>query len=147
MSDTFDIGRPGPGTGAGSGFNSTKADHVGHLLVFVRPVVETRTNAKGEPYDVARCDYVLCTKDMGAWADHAVSGAALVPKLTTAENTIVSGTLALGEAKASQSPPYLLEDPTDDELAKIQELFAKFAIKMPTGKVVVDIDAFGNQPF
>ena len=57
----FNIGPPGPGGAGGSGFNSEKATHVNHLLVFVKAVGETCTNAKGEEYEVARCDYVLCT--------------------------------------------------------------------------------------
>jgi hypothetical protein len=144
---TFDMGQPGSGTGGGSGFNSQKAEHVGHLCVFVRPVLETRTSAKGDPYDVARCDYVICMKCKLPWTDHAVSGAALVPQLTSVEHEIVLGTLILGEAKGSNNAPYLLEDYTDDELKQAQTLFAKCAIKMRTGRTVFDTDAFLNESF
>src|SRR6516162_6777596 len=103
---SFDIGQPGTATGGGSGFNSQKGEHEGHLIVFVRPVAETRTGSDGKPYDVARCDYVICTKCKRAWSDHAVSGTALVPRLTSAEHEIVPGTLILGEAKGTNSAPW-----------------------------------------
>ena len=56
-----------------------------------------------------------------------MTGAALVPRLLTSEYDVCPGTLAIGEAKAGQNPPYLLEDPTPDETKTIGELFQKFA--------------------
>src|SRR5262245_13666775 len=93
---SFNIGRPGPVTGRG--FNGNKREHLDHLLVFVRPIAETRQGMNGD-YDVAACDYVLCVDCRDVWISHAVSGKALVPQLLNGISTTIPGRLTTGEAK------------------------------------------------
>jgi hypothetical protein len=110
-------------------------------MVFVHPIEETRKGQE-DSYDVAVCDYVLCLDCRDAWTDHPVSGKAFVPSLLNSLKPIVSGRLIQGEQGEKKFPPWLLEDATEHELDRVREVFAKYAVKMPTGKIVFDTDAF-----
>jgi hypothetical protein len=140
-STAFNIGPPGPG---GDGID--KSQHVGHTLSFVAPVAETRDGVSG-PYEVAVCSFVLCHTCRQAWVDLAVSGKALAPRITSAESEIVAVRLELGEAKAGRSAPYIPADATAAELELVNDDFNKYGVKMPSGKVHVDIDAFCDGAF
>jgi hypothetical protein len=141
-STAFTIGGPGPG---GSGFD--KAQHVEHVLSFVEPVHETRNGTSG-PYEVALCAYALCHTCRTGWPSLAVSGTALAPHINNADAEIVAGKLVVGEGKPGRTPPYLLEEASPDELERINDDYTKYATKMPTGKILVDLESFAaDEPF
>jgi hypothetical protein len=118
-----------------------KDEHVGHLLVFIHPSWESRTGEFGE-YEVARCAYVACVEDYDAYIDVPVSGAALVPRLVDDDDgAVVVGRLVRGVAKAGRSAPWLLEDPTEKELAAAQEFVDEYGSQAKSGAISLDIKA------
>jgi hypothetical protein len=140
----FRISGPGPDTGGGGGLQ--KPEHLGHLLFFVAPVAETRTGNDGKSYDVALCAYAGCISDHTAWADLPVSGTALVPRLTSGEGEIIAGILNQLEGRAGKTGAYVLEEPTEGDLDKIQATFSKCATRLPAGKIVFDVESFNAGP-
>jgi hypothetical protein len=115
-------------------------------LAFVHPV-EVERSGRTEKYVAAQCDYVICTDCKKAWPDADVSGKALAPQLLSGGGEIVSGKLVLGEAKANQNAPILLADPTSDEVDAVQRIFQDFGARLPSGKIIFDLDAFtGSLP-
>jgi hypothetical protein len=142
MSDStgFDIGPPGPG----GGFD--KAAHVEHVLTFVNPVAEDRDGRDGS-YSVALCTFVVCHTCRLALTDVPVSGKALAPRINNGGSEIVAGVLVTGEAKAGRNPAYLLEEASAEQLDAVADDYAKFATKLPSGKIVVDVDSYNDAAF
>jgi hypothetical protein len=136
MSD-FQVSGPGPGGGGGF----TNSNHLTHLVGFVAPEKDERTGSNG-PYDVAVCTYVVCATCWESWTDTPVSGKALVPRLLSGEGEIIVGRLTTGEAKSGQNAPILLSDPTPAETEEIQAIFETYAARLPSRKIVFDVDAF-----
>jgi hypothetical protein len=137
MMSNFNV--TGPGAARSGGY--VNSDHIDHLLAFVHPVEVERTG-RTEKYVAAQCDFVICTTCTKAWTDADVSGKALAPQLLSGDGEVVSGTLILGEAKPNQNAPILLADPTPDEVAVIQKLFGDFGARLPSGKIIFDIDSY-----
>jgi hypothetical protein len=139
---TFNIG--GPGAGA-SGFDKSK--HLEHLVSFVNANKETRTGSNG-PYEAALCRYVICHTCRVAWAGLAVTGTALVPRLTGADvdAEIVAGVIRQGEQKtAGRTPPFLIDDASGSQLAEVSADFDKYGTKLPSG-IVFDVEGFTVAP-
>jgi hypothetical protein len=132
----FKISSPGAGS---AGFD--KSAHIDHLLAFVGAVEEERHGRNGN-YVAAHCAYAVCVPCRKGWTDTDVSGAALAPRILSADGEIVAGVLVQGDAKPGQSPPFLLENPSPEEFDMLDELFETYAVKMPTGKVIFDIDTY-----
>jgi hypothetical protein len=118
-----------------------KAEHEGHLLAFVSPSLEEGVVTKFGASDAARVRSVLCADDLSLHSDQLIFGAALVPRLIGADGDIVVGRLVRGEARNGQSAPWLLDDPTGDDLAEAQAMLNHVVGKMPSGALVVDTAA------
>ena len=123
----FTIGNAGPGVD-----RLKNSEHVQHEVVFVSPELTERRGNQG-PYEVALCSYVLCFTCRKAWSDADVSGVAMVPRLTSASEEVVAGRLVEGTARAGKNAPILLEDLTEEELAKISTELERYASKLPSG--------------
>jgi hypothetical protein len=121
----------------GGGFS--KDDHEGHLLVFVEPKAEEMSTSFGES-TAARCSFVVCLDDDLVEADVDIYGTVLVPALTEPGEELIVGHLVKGDAKPGRNPPWLLEDPTDEEFARAEAFFAKRAARLPSGRIVVEKD-------
>jgi hypothetical protein len=137
--DGFNIGGAGPGKPSGAYTNS---EHIGHLMAYVGPVEEERTSSFGDrkdKYTVAACSFVVCLSHKKAWSDTDVSGAALAPRLLTAMDEIVAVRLIEGEAKEGWNAPILPEDAIASELVEIQEVFARYGARLPSGRVIFDV--------
>ena len=134
MHAQFSIGRPAKG----GGFD--KAAHEDDLLAFVSPTSELTNTTYGES-TAARCVYVVALDQSEVFEDVLLFGAALAPRLYESTETIVVGLLVKGEAQPGRNAPWLLEDPTDEELAQAEQFFTRFATVLPSGRLVVDVDA------
>ena len=99
----------------------TNTHHIGHLVAFVKPKPETRTDRKGGEYNVALCDYVLCLTCTKAVADVAISGKWLVPRLTSAPQEIAAGVLFTEETSEGFNPTIKLADLTPETLAELAD--------------------------
>jgi hypothetical protein len=133
----FSIGKPAKG----GGFD--KAAHEGELLAFVSPTDELTNTAYGES-TAARCAYVVNLDKLEVFEDVLLFGAALAPRLYESTETIVAGRLVKGEAQPGRNAPWLLEDPTDEELGVAEAFFESFATQLPSGRLVLDTDAMTN---
>lgn len=131
----FKISKPSPGGGQWD-----KQFHLDHLHVFIAnggfsaEDVETSFGTSG----AIKCDHIVCVGCREVIDDQLVFGAALVPRLDGAESNIVVGRLGQGLAKPGRSAPWVLDDPTDDDLATAERFLERFASTLPSGKVVLD---------
>jgi hypothetical protein len=50
----------------------------------------------------------------------------------------IVGRITQGDAKAGRQPPWLIADPSDDELAAAVAFLDRFVVELPSGSVVVD---------
>jgi hypothetical protein len=132
---SFKIGKPAAG---GSGFDKVK--HTDHLLAFIEPKAEERTTRYGDTV-AATVSYVACLDCQTVDHDVDLYGQSLVPALTDSGEEIVVGRLGLGEAKAGQNAPWLLWDPTDDEVAQAEQFLEQNAVRTPSGRIIVEIAA------
>jgi hypothetical protein len=144
MAGEFKIGGAGPGKASGAYVNSEHAE--AHLLAYLHPTEEERTSNRDskEKYSVAVCPAVICITDKKAWSDTDVSGKYLVPRLVTSENEIVVVRLTLGEARPGQSAPVIPEDAITEEIEMAQEVFSRYAVRMPTGRITFDVVTFNH---
>jgi len=134
----WNVSAPGKG---GGGFS--KEDHVNHRLVFVRPEREETTAYSGEGTQIAaRCAYVCCLNCGLVLEDAPMYGAALVPALLD-QGDIVAGTLALGAARPGRTAPYVLTEPTASELTAVEEFLDGRAVRMPSGKIMIEAATSG----
>jgi predicted DNA-binding transcriptional regulator AlpA len=114
--------------------------HIRYRKADVHPAEEERTSSQNkDKYTVAHCSFVVCLTCKKAWSDTDVGGKVLGPRLFTAESEIVAVGLFLGEAKGDRNPPILPEDPVTDEVEDVQAAFAKYATRLPSGRVVFDV--------
>lgn len=119
----------------------SKEAHVGHLVMFIDPEAEETPRFSGEgTQTAARCAYVICETCGMVMADTMVYGDVLVPRIIGA-GEVVGGRLALGKARAGRSAPYLLEDPTVDDHHAMERFLDKYAVRMKSGKIVVETPA------
>ena len=133
----FRIGGPGPGKPSGAYVNS---EHVPHLLAYGNPVEEERTSSiNKDKYVVANCAFVVCLTCKKAWSDTDVGGKVLANRVLTSDAEIVVVRLNTGEAKPNQNPPIIPEDPLAVELEEVQDVFAKYGARLPSGRVVFDV--------
>jgi hypothetical protein len=118
-----------------------KSEHEGHCLLFVAPELTSMSTQFGEG-DAAVCQAVVCATCQSGWADVPVFGSALVPRLTIATDDVVVGVLVVGKAgKAGQSPPWLLDDPSESELELAREIVDRVLVRGASGRLLVDLDA------
>jgi hypothetical protein len=130
------VTRPGKGS---AGFD--KSEHEGHLLMAVGAVPDHVETSYG-PADCARCDYFGCIDCLDFAADQLVFGRSLVPRLTEVEDSdVVVARLVKGEAKPGKNPAWLLEDPTDDDIAAAESLLDEFASQSKSGAIAFDLRA------
>jgi hypothetical protein len=118
-----------------------KDEHEDHLCLFVHPTPETMSTRYGD-CEAARCDYAVDVDTFEAYTDVVLFGAALVPRLVDADDgAVVVGRLVRGVPKAGQSPPWLLEDPTDKDLADGQAFVDMYATQAKSGAISLDLKA------
>jgi hypothetical protein len=132
----FSFSKPSASSG---GFS--KDEHEDHALVFVDARAEEMSTAFGDT-TAARCSYVICLDDELVESDVVIFGIALVPAIVDPGEEIVVGHLVKGDAKPGRNPPWLLEDPTDEVLARAEAFFAKRAARLPSGRIVIGEEAF-----
>jgi hypothetical protein len=135
MSAPFTFSKPS--AGGGGGFS--KDEHEEHVLVFVEPKAEEMSTSFGDT-TAARCSYVVCLDCDLVESDVIIFGTALVPAITDSGEELVVGHLVKGDAKPGRNPPWLLEDPIDEELARAEAFFATRAARLPSGRIVVEKD-------
>jgi hypothetical protein len=129
---SFKIGKPA----GGGGFD--KSAHLGHLLVFVNAHGEEVPKYQGEGTQLAAmCAYVCCTTCPIVLADQRIYGEALAPRIVDAGEEIVGGILAQSNAKPGRNPAWILEDPTDDDIATIQAFLETYATRLPSSDRIV----------
>jgi hypothetical protein len=133
----FDFSDPGAGTNS----ESRNSAHIGCTMVYGYPTADERKGGNGT-YTVAMCDYVVCVSHHKAWTDLAVSGKVLAPRLISATSDLVLCKLVEGEARPDQSPPILPDTLNEFERAKVQEVFNAYAAKLPSGRVMFDVNAY-----
>jgi hypothetical protein len=127
---------------AGGGFN--KEEHVDHLCVFVDPKAEETPKFSGEGVQIAaRCAYAICETCGLVLTDPLIYGDALAPRIADA-GEVVAGRLALGKARAGRNAPYFLNDPSGDDLQAVEAFLEKYAVRLPSGKIVVETPAAEN---
>jgi hypothetical protein len=127
---------------AAGGDRWPKDDHLDHLHVFAGDLERREMGSGEDAYSVAHVDYVICVDCPGVWPDQLVSGKALVPRLTgdpTAE--LVLGRLGQGLAKPGRSAPWTLDDPTDKDLVTAEAFLDRYATRLPSGTLAVDVKA------
>ena len=111
------VSSPAPG---GSGFKVS--EHVGDLIVFVGLSLETDIETEYGLSNAARIQILVPLDGEQAgevYYDSLVFNKVLVPSLTNAQSPIVVGRLEQGEAKGSQSAPFILTDPTEKETKSV----------------------------
>lgn len=111
------VSSPAPG---GSGFKVS--EHVGDLIVFVGCSLEADIETEYGVSNAARIEILVPLDGDSAgevYHDSLIFNKVLVPSLTNAQSPIVVGRLAQGEAKGSQSAPYILTDPSEKETASV----------------------------
>jgi hypothetical protein len=121
-----------------------KADHEGHLVMAVGAVYDLVETSFGAS-DAARCGYFGCVDCLDFAADQLIFGRALVPRLTEVEDSdVVVGRLVKGEAKPGRNAPWLLEDPSDDDLAAAEALLEEFGSQSKSGAIALDLKAMAT---
>jgi hypothetical protein len=128
----FRIGRP---SAASNGFD--KNAHIEHLLIAVEPEAQEMETSYG-PATAAHCSYVACVDCGTVDADVLLFGTALVPRLLDVEEGLVAGRLCQGQAKAGRQPPWLLEDPSDGDIAQAEAFLERCATRLPSGRIVME---------
>lgn len=121
----------------------TKADHAGHVLLFVQPAREQLETAFGDQ-EAAHCSYVVCGSCQAGWPDVIIFGSYLVPRICSGD-PLVAGTLVRGEAQPGRQAPWLLDDLGDDDRQITQALADKVVTRLGSGRLVVDLDALPGQ--
>jgi hypothetical protein len=127
---TFQFSKP-----SADGFS--KDDHEDHTLVFVEPAPEDMSTSYGDT-TAARCAYVVCLDDDQVYSEVLIFGTALVPALTDPGEELVVGHLVKGTARPGRNAPWLLEDPTDNELGRAEAFFTAHARREESGRIVVE---------
>jgi hypothetical protein len=134
----FEISKPG----RTPGFN--KEEHVSHVIVFVDPKAEEALGFDGEgTQPAARCGYVACVNCGLVLSDFVFFANAIVPKIVAA-GEIVAGQLVRGTARGDRSAPYLLADPSNDDLRTVEAFLEERATRMPSGKIVIESQPAGR---
>jgi hypothetical protein len=128
-------------TGPASRPGFDKETHEKDLLVFIHPSSEMMDTAYGES-EAARCAYVACLDDYEVYIDVVIFGRALVPRLIDADDgAVVVGRLVRGEPKPGRNAPWLLEDPTELDLATAQEFVDRYGAQAKSGAISLDVKA------
>ena len=115
-------------------------DHVGRLVAFVRPKLEEDVQTKFGAADAAKPRYTVILDGDDAntlFENSLIFGQALVPALTGSDAEIVLGRITVGEAKAGQSPPHILEAATEDDEKVAMAFFSQYAKRNAVGEIVI----------
>lgn len=136
------LSKPAPG---GSGFRA--AEHVGALVVFVGTKLEPDYPTSFGTTNAARVAITVPLDGENAgevYYDSLLFQTALVPSLTNAESDIVVGRIGVGQAKAGQSAPYILDEPTEEEITAVQTWLDENIIEKTPGIYALSAD---EKPF
>ena len=108
--------RPAAPTG---GDNYSHRGCLDHLVGYYDPqLVEVET--KHGVRDAARCARIVDFDTGHEWTDALVFGSVFVRQLTTGPAGARLGRVAQGEASGGKNAPWVLEDPTDADIARAE---------------------------
>jgi hypothetical protein len=123
----------------GGGFGKDNAE--GHLLMFIGIEKASGPTQFGDS-TWAQCAWVVDVDTDELSRDVPIHGKALAPAIYGAEAQVVVGRLVKGKtAREGQSPPWLLDAPTEDDLTHAQTWLDAYVTELPSGKLIVDEDA------
>lgn len=131
----FKLGGPGSG---GTGFQ--KEIHDEHLLAFVGIMFEPKKKTQFGEQDAAHIEYLACVDDNNVFEDVVIFGTVLVPMLVegAANADIVVARLGKGEAKPGQNPPWLLWDPSEEDMERTARWLDAHAYRTPSGVIHIE---------
>lgn len=132
---TWNFGNP---TGAGDQWKA--ADHVGKLVAFVEPERKA-VDTKFGHQEATACRFIVVFDDAGTgtvFDDPIVFGNISKDAFANGMEKIVLGRVAIGQAKAGQSPPYILEVATDADKAVAGAWFDANASTNAAGRILVN---------
>jgi len=108
---------PAPATSTDNGERLDWSTLVGSLLLIDVGSLEVGIVTQYGSADAVRCD--VTNLDTGqTWENTLAWGTVLITQLTPRQGSKVCARLAYGTAKAGRSAPYILTDPTPEDLAK-----------------------------
>lgn len=128
------ISRPAPRS------DWNKNDHEDHHVMFVHPESDMMDTTWGEK-EIARCEYAGCLDCFEFTTKYVAFGTVLVPQLVGTDDPVKTGRLVQGEAKKGQSPPWLLEDPTEEDMAAAQAFIDQYGSQSRSGAISLDLKA------
>lgn len=141
------IGRTKQG-GGGSGYK--RDDHLDHLTLFINNESRPATPTRNGPSDAVFSEYVVCLslahEYVPVYRDHLTFGTVVVPTIVEVEAPIAIGVYGRGDATAGKSAAWLLFDASDEDEKRAEEWVERYTSRLPSGRVVVDIDAVPQPP-
>lgn len=117
-----------------------KDDHENHKIAVVNGTLSTEDTQFG-PAQVCRGD-IICADCLKGWESEVIFGSVVAPRLGGTGQPVAAGILYRGKPKAGREAPWLVEDLNEDELADVQGLVNRVVSQLPSGKLIVDFDAF-----
>lgn len=135
----FHLSAPSASSG---GDRWSKDEHLDHLTLFVGPFETREIESAYGPATPTHCESIACVECREAWQDALVFGAAIAPRLVgDPDAEIVVGRLGQGLAKPGRSAPWTLDDPTEADLQAAEQFLEEFAVRLPSGSVMIDTRA------
>lgn len=95
------------------------ADCLDHLVIFRDPQPGEKETKHGVA-DIARCAEVIDLDTGNTWRDVVVFGSVIVRQLTTGPAGDRLGRVGKGEAAGGKNAPWILEDPTEADIARAE---------------------------
>lgn len=123
----------------GGGDQWKAAEHVGRLVAFVEPSRESDIPTKFGTTEATKCAYivVLDGANPGTVFDNPLVFGNISRDAYSNGEKIVLGRVAIGQAKAGQSAPYILNAATDDDKALADKWFTANASLNPAGRILI----------
>jgi hypothetical protein len=130
------------GTGSEGGGKFDKGEHEGHLIFGAGvELEEVKTSFNPEGVDAARCAYFGCIDDDLVVEDYLLFGTALVPVFVAdakAGHEVTTGRLVKGRASGSQNAPWLLETPSEEDVALVRKWLDAHATRLKSGRLNIE---------
>ena len=132
----------------GGGDRWAKDDHLDHLMMFVGELERREIETVHGDATAAHVDYIVCVDCPQVWTDQLVFGRRPRPSADRRSRRPRSSSAgsARGWPSRARSPPWTLDDPTDDDLAKAETFLERYATHLPSGTLVIDVKAIEADP-
>ncbi len=117
-----------------------KNEHEGRLVAFVEPEAREVDSQYGTA-TAASCDFVVVLEGDDAptvYEDQLIFGAVLAPTIYNGGRVVVGRIGRAADAKPGRSRAWILNDPTDEELASVQK-WADDNLTVKNGRLVVQL--------